>query len=389
MNDVSHRETPVFSRAATSTDPRARRVLIAASLHAGSRGKRAPLTEIAERLTAAGYDVETTCEVDVLTALATRWRDQGDLRAVLVGGGDGTASLVRSRVPLNVPVVPLPLGTENLLARYVSQSGDPAAVCRTLREGVTIGLDLGRAGGRLFLLMISVGFDAEVVRRLHESRRGHITRLSYLKPTLQTIRSYVYPELRLYCWGHEPEPRTAGAEGGGTGTVDPQQVARPESSDGRGDCEPRPSPSVRACHPDGPYHSCRWLFGFNLPAYACRWQLTPDAVGTDGQLDVCTFQRGSLAGGLRYLWHVVRGNHLQLTDAHLVRCRRFRVEAADGSDVAYQLDGDLGGVLPVDVEVLPGECRLLVARDVAERLGFSLPAGEPAAAADNDADNSE
>jgi diacylglycerol kinase (ATP) len=326
----------MHTRVATSPAPSARRVLVAASLHAGSPRKRVQLAGIADRLTAAGYAVQMTGEVEELTALANQWWEQGDLRAVVAGGGDGTATLVRSRVPLEVPLLPLPLGTESLLGRYVSQSSEPAAVCRTLDEGVTVELDLGRAGDRPFLLMISVGFDAEVVRRMHHTRRGHINRLSYVKPVVQAIRSYTYPKLQLYCGGHEPDP--------------PEPV------------------------------SCRWLFGFNLPTYACGWQLAPGAVGTDGLFDVCTFQSGSLLGGLRYLWHVVRGSHLQLADAQLVRCPRFRVEAADGTDVAYQLDGDWGGVLPVDVEVMPGQCRLLVSRDAAVRLGFALPDHDPAAA---------
>ena len=41
--------------------------------------------------------------------------------------------------------------------------------------------------------MIGCGFDAEVVRRVHLERDGHITRLSYLKPIWESIRSYEYP----------------------------------------------------------------------------------------------------------------------------------------------------------------------------------------------------
>jgi hypothetical protein len=43
-------------------------------------------------------------------------------------------------------------------------------------------------------------------------------------------------------------------------------------------------------------------------------------------------------------------------------------------DVAYQLDGDFAGNLPVDVEVLAGRLRLLVSRATARRLAFALPA---------------
>jgi diacylglycerol kinase family enzyme len=176
--------------------------------------------------------------------------------------------------------------------------------------------------------MISAGFDAEVVRLFHQRRRGNITRLSYVQPTLEVIRSYRYPELQVYC-GASPS-----------------------------EAEPL---------------RCRWVFGFNLPLYARGWKVAPDAVATDGQLDVCTFERGSVGNVGRYMWHVIWGSHLRLSDAKLSRSERMRIEAADGSDVAYQVDGDLGGSLPVDVDVLDGGLRLLVMPEVAERLGFQLP----------------
>ena len=57
----------------------------------------------------------------------------------------------------------------------------------------------------------------------------------------------------------------------------------------------------------------------------------------------------------RYLWHVIWKSHLRLADANLSRSRSLRIEAADGADVAYQVDGDFGGTLPVDVDVLAGD----------------------------------
>jgi diacylglycerol kinase family enzyme len=199
-------------------------------------------------------------------------------------------------------------------------------------QGVSVPLDLGQArsnrfGRRFFLSMISAGFDAEVVRRLHERRRGNITRRSYIQPALEVIRSYEYPELQLYC----PE----------------------------------------AANDEAALIRCRWVFGFNLPLYARGWKVAPDAVATDGLIDVCTFDRGSVGNVARYLWHVMWKSHLRLADANLVRSSSLRIEAAGGADVAYQVDGDYGGSLPVDVDVLPGKLRLLVMPEVARRLGFS------------------
>ncbi len=325
MSTASQVETAILPpQIASRPHPAARNVIISANPRAGSRSRHAHIQSIVNVLTNAGYQVRLLTSLDELAGLSTEEAKTGALRAVVAVGGDGTASIVRTHVPLEVPLLPVPMGTENLLGRFVEQSTDPVAVCRTLDAGVTVGLDLGRANGKVFLLMISAGFDAEVVRTLHLNRRGNITRAAYFLPMVRAVRSYRYPQMELYC-GERPAPLL-----------------------------------------------CRWLFAFNLPLYALGLPIAPDALATDGLLDVCTFERGSTWSVLRYLWHVRRGCHLALPDTALRRCSRFRLEGPNSVELAYQLDGDYGGTLPVDVELMPGELRLLVTPETAHRLGFEL-----------------
>lgn len=331
MSSQSQAETTILPRrVALRPDAAARRVLVSMNPRAGSGSRHESVRAIAAALTAAGYQVDLTTDLEELAQLSAEGSDAGDLRAVVAIGGDGTASVVRSCVPLSVPLLPVPMGTENLLGRFLGQAIDPASICRTIDDGVTVGLDLGSANGKYFLLMISAGFDAEVIRALHENRRGNITRIAYFLPTLRAIRSYGYPEMELY-WGDAAMPNDA--------------------------------------------TRCRWVFGFNLPLYALGLPIAPRAVATDGLLDVCAFQRGSTWSIVRYLWHVKRGSHHALPDATIARCRRFRLRGPISHQIAYQLDGDYAGVLPVDVEVLPGELRLLVSREAAQRLGFATGVG--------------
>jgi diacylglycerol kinase family enzyme len=269
-----------------------------------------------------------TTDLGALNGMAASGQESGKLRAVLAIGGDGTASVVRNHVPLEVPLLNVPMGTENLLGRFLGQLSTADAVRRTVENGVVISLDLCKAGNKVFLLMISAGFDAEVIRALHESRKGNIRRSAYFLPILNSIRGYTYPPMRLYS---ETDDATA-------------------------------SPRL-----------CRWLFGFNLPLYALGLPIAPDAVATDGLLDVCTFERGAIWSVARYLWHVMRKLHHTLPDAALSRTGRFRLEPTTSASVAYQIDGDFGGTLPIDVEVLPGQLRLLVSPETARRLGFTIP----------------
>jgi diacylglycerol kinase family enzyme len=256
---------------------------------------------------------------------AERLLAAGELRAVVAAGGDGTARLVADRTPAGTPILVFPLGTENLLARYLEISPDPAKLAQIVADGRCVRLDAGMAGGQLFTLMAGCGFDADVVRRLHQSRQGHIHHWSYAKPILDAIRTYDYPELRVY---YTP----AGVEGDGEFT---HETFTHEIS-------------------------ARWVFVVNLPRYAGGLCFAPDATGSDGLLDVCTFKEGSLWYGLMYLGGVMLGQHEGMQDFCHVQTRRVRIQSAAG--VPYQLDGDPGGELPIEIHCVPGRLTLMVDR---------------------------
>jgi diacylglycerol kinase family enzyme len=281
---------------------------------------------LAELLREAGLVVRVLTEIDQFAEEAETLHRAGQLRAVVAAGGDGTVGLIAHRTSPGVAIAILPLGTENLLARQLGISSDAAAVCNAILRGKTRRLDAGQVQGRLFLLMVGCGFDAEVVRRLHGSRSGHIHHLSYVKPILQSIRNYDYPDLRVYC---ESPAATSDGEGGS-----------------RAGCE-------------GPVClTAKWVFAVNLPRYAMGLRIAPEAQGDDGLLDVGTFERGSLWQGLRYLAGITLGWHVGWPDFALNRVRRVRVESDE--PVPYQLDGDPGGYLPVEIEVLPRRLTVVV-----------------------------
>lgn len=266
---------------------------------------------------------------DLPTLVQERLAD-GRLRAVVAAGGDGTARLVAERTPPGTPLAILPLGTENLLAGYLEASSNAQSLATTIANGRIVQLDAAQGNGRLFALMAGCGFDADVVRRLHRQRRGHIHRFSYVKPIFESIRNYDYPPLRIHYEVRQPRQET----GAPIGVEGNQQVMT------EGDI------------------TARWAFVVNLPRYAGGLNFAPAASGCDGLLDVCTFRGGSLWNALWYLGGVLIGQHEQMDGFSLVRCTRLRIES-DGP-VPYQLDGDPGGELPLDIEVLPGRLTLLV-----------------------------
>ena len=150
-----------------------------------------------QRLTTGGFHASIFEEVDLLASEAAAAQAAGDLRAVVAAGGDGTFRLLAERTPPGTPLTILPLGTENLLARYLELTAEPESLAAVIAAGRPFSFDAGRANGRLFALMAGCGFDADVVRRLHEQRQGHIQHLSYARPILDTIFGYEYPLLHV------------------------------------------------------------------------------------------------------------------------------------------------------------------------------------------------
>lgn len=321
--------------------PAARQVLISVNPKAGARSGRDRVEQLTESLRSRGFGVRLHTDIGALREDAEDTTRQAALRAVVAAGGDGTASLVTNQTPAGTPIAILPLGTENLLSKYLEIPAAPDRVAELVAEGLTTQLDAGRSGDRLFLLMAGCGFDAEVVRRLHQARSGHIRHLSYVKPILDAVRSYRYPRLQVYCGPASESAAGAEAKSG------------EESSRWRLVAE------------------ARWVFVVNLPRYACGLSFAPDASGTDGLLDVCAFRNGSLWNGIRYLGGVMLGRHMTWRDCQMARAETIRITSDE--PVPIQMDGDPAGQLPLDIRVESGRLTALVSRNWAVRRG-GLPA---------------
>lgn len=272
-------------------------------------GRVAALVEV---LSGQGVKVAVTSVVADLKRLTTSDApSKPDI--VVAAGGDGTLSLVAQNTTPETVIAPMPTGTENLVSRHFGVSSEVVPMNAMLMAGRTVEIDAGLANGRLFLVMVTCGFDAEVVRAMHLTRRGHISRFSYFGPTLRAIRRYQFPELTVTL---------------------------------ASDDQPVPSDHL----------SCRWAMVFNLPRYAAGLDIEPQALGDDGVLNLCAMQNGSVLGGLRYLAGIVCKRHSLWPD--VVRRPITSCEISSKIPVAYQIDGDYGGKLPVKIGVLPGRVRL-------------------------------
>jgi len=296
-----------------------RTVVISVNPNSGSSDQSSIVEALAQKLTEIGFEVRKLSDIELVKSTVSELcgppnsessTGSGTLRAVVAAGGDGTVSLLANCLPPQTPLAILPLGTENLLAKYLGLTADPDMIANMIAAGRTVRLDSGRANGKLFLVMASCGFDAEVVRRVHSQRKGHIRHWSYVRPIIRAISQYRYPKLRVQ-------------------TSDSEKPI-----------------------------SAKWAFVFNVPRYAMNLPIVWDADPSDGQLDLCTFRGGNLLRGLFYLVAICLRQHRGWGFSHFRQFDKIRIEA--DQRVPYQLDGDPGGVLPLEIEVIPKFLRLVV-----------------------------
>jgi diacylglycerol kinase (ATP) len=294
-------------------------ILIAANPYRGAPGPRARVEALVAALEAAGAGSRVRVVWDA-AARAAFLADPGamaDVRCVVAAGGDGTVAAVLNELPADVPLAVLPTGNENLFARALGFAVSPARLARAILAGGRRRLDLGRAsttdGSRRFGLMLSAGFDADVIHRVAGWReRGggprRVGRASYVRPIGAALWAYAHAPLAV--------------------TAD--------------------DVTTRAVH-------C--VIG-NLPDYAVALRLTPAARADDGLLDWTTFQRGGRVALAAYAWAVLLRRHVTLSHVRTGRARRLRVTSE--VPVPVQLDGEAAGFTPVEVEVLPAALSLVM-----------------------------
>jgi diacylglycerol kinase (ATP) len=279
----------------------------------GAGLQRAELLQLVSHLRRLGIRPRLYSRRERLQERLQNPEERRRLVCLVAAGGDGTVGDLVNRFP-DLPVAVMPLGTENLLAGYLGIPSDGRFVAEMIAAGGTRSIDVGVVNGRRFLLMVTAGFDADIVHRVQARRTGHIRKWNYVQPILESLRSYRYPKLRI------------SAEGGDLAS---------ESS-----------------------LSARLIVVANLPAYAMGLPLAMSADGSDGLLDLRLFRRRSAFQMFRYLYKVLLRQHEALADVVSGRAKRVRITC--DTPVPIQCDGDPAGFTPAEISILPGALTLFV-----------------------------
>ncbi|MBL8854859.1 MAG: hypothetical protein JNK57_12910 [Planctomycetaceae bacterium] len=306
-------------------------ILVAFNPKAGAADRAELLDCLRRRLEELRFEVHMVDDLTELKSLAAQFQVTGRLRLVVSAGGDGTLAAVAERTAPDTSLAVFPLGTENLMAKWIGATTVVDQFVAAVNANRTVLNDAALANGRLALITIGIGFDAEVVRMVHTRRTGHITKWSYAWPILCTIWKYNFPQFRIKIqnWSEVALPKK---------TVTLKDNGLADASRLRSWTAP-------------------WVFIANLPLYAGGLSIVPHAQPADGLLDVACFSGVGRIRGLFYALCIALRRHTKCRDYSAFLARRITIESSEVT--GYQVDGDYGGQLPLEIEILPARIKLL------------------------------
>jgi diacylglycerol kinase (ATP) len=232
---------------------------------------------------------------------------------VVAAGGDGTIAevangLMGSVVRLGV----IPLGSANVVAHEFSLPFEPRAVAAALAFGRTRPLWPGVARSadrpRLFVQMLGVGFDAQVVHQLPLALKRLFGRGAYALETLRQLALYRFTPVRLRLDGEETE-----------------------------------AASVIVC---------------KGRLYGGRFLLAPAARAAEPGFSVVLFDRPGMAATLLYGAALPLGMLARAPGVRHVRARQ--IDFIGNASLPVQADGDAAGWTPISVTDAPASIPIVV-----------------------------
>lgn len=241
-------------------------------------------------------------------------------RKFVIAGGDGTANQVingllaeRSPEPDDLTLAILPIGTGNDWSRSLGISRKLRQACATLANGCLVASDVGQVtywnqgqqNTRYFLNLCGAGIDAHVVQSVASRRPG---RWQYFAGLVHAARGF----------------RTV-----------PIEVKTPDW------CQCAPTLTILVCNGG--------FLGGGM-------RIAPQARFDDGLFDVIVVEDMGFAGVITHIPRLLFGS--------LSRSRRVRVlQTASleiGGNTPIQCDGELLGVTPARICIIPAAFRVMV-----------------------------
>lgn len=282
-------------------------------------------------------DIRTITPTASADQIAEEAMERG-VSQILVGGGDGTVSLVaRKLVRRKATLGIIPLGTFNNIARSLDIPTDTEAACRIISEGHEFAVDAGVANGdQYFFEAAGAGLDAALFplgEEIKTGRWGRIVQFARLtwKYSAQRLR------LEFDCSVSAALPRERRRKFSASTLSGNSVVMR----------------ALLVAVANGPY-------------YGGGFAVAPAARLNDGKLTVAVFRRFSKYELIRHFVSISQGRRCFSPKLEMFSARRVKVSAFRRLPV--HLDGMPFGHAPIRLEAVPKALRVYAPQDAAASL---------------------
>jgi len=280
------------------------RVLVIGNPVAGTGMTRRRIEQFARILKEHGHDAEVFLSSAAGDSLERARLVDNGIHRLVVAGGDGTVNEVLNGLqdPSRIPILHLATGTANQLARSLGLPPEPEKLVKLLEEGAIKHIDMGLAGDRRFLLLVSAGFDAKVTAEIKERRNDKLGYSGYFLPIIRTISDHCDAKLEVVVDGRE---------------------------------------RISGCN----------VMVLKVREYGGLFVFAQDARLDSGHLDVCVFREGTVGWIFLYAF---AGLMRKASDCPgLIHVKACRVKIESEKPVPVEIDGDYFGTTPVEIELRP------------------------------------
>lgn len=269
---------------------------------------------IQERAEQAGWqvEIETSTGPGDLTERARRAGERGARRVIVMGGDGSINEVVQAIVDPAVELGILPAGTVNILANELGIPADLDEALHVALTGRAIAIDVGVANGRIFTLMVGIGYDAMITRTMWPEIKKIAGEVAYALAGLQSFLVHRTTRMRIRIDGARPIRRLV-----------------------------------------------YLLVVANTRLYAGSSAVLAETASVkDGLFDVCWFSAREWWRVPVGIFRIFSGRGKRFAPFEVVKAREIRIEAS--RSVPYQLDGDSAGFLPVSIQIRPKALRVVV-----------------------------
>jgi len=98
----------------------------------------------------------------------------------------------------------------------------------------------------------------------------------------------------------------------------------------------------------------------NSPSVGGFNKLAPTAEIQDGLLDCVFIKKANFIDKIELFIQILKGNHIDNENILYFKTSKIKIINNSENDVEYDIDGELGGILPIEIEVAPSIINILI-----------------------------